>query len=131
LGGADDSEAVWRQQAEAALAAGNRVSFAPRAPGRNAAHTVSDALAARGTHIAVIEGDWDHVDDLAGVLAADASLAGDANRRLATRDGARLPVIEAVGTPPRYPRSRLVVERVLTVNTTAAGGNATLVAAMD
>ena len=65
------------------------------------------------------------------MLAADAALAGAANRRLAHRPGARLPVVEPAGAPARYPPARLVVERTVTVNTTAAGGNATLVAAID
>ena len=76
-------------------------------------------------------GDWSALTDIDGVLAADPLTAAEANRRLAAREGARLPVIEPVGEPPRYPRSRLVVERVVSVNTTAAGGNASLVAAMD
>ena len=66
-----------------------------------------------------------------GVLASDSQAAAEANRRLAAREGARLPVIEPVGDPPRYPTARLVIERTLSVNTTAAGGNASLVAAMD
>jgi delta 1-pyrroline-5-carboxylate dehydrogenase len=40
-------------------------------------------------------------------------------------------VIEPAGDPPRYPPARLVVERVVSINTTAGGGNASLVAAMD
>jgi delta 1-pyrroline-5-carboxylate dehydrogenase len=42
-----------------------------------------------------------------------------------------LPVVEPAGDPPRYPSARLVIERTVTVNTTAAGGNASLVAAID
>jgi RHH-type proline utilization regulon transcriptional repressor/proline dehydrogenase/delta 1-pyrroline-5-carboxylate dehydrogenase len=75
--------------------------------------------------------DWTMLDDLAGALAGDPAVAVEANRRLAEREGARLPVIEPTGEPPAYPLSRLTIERTLSVNTTAAGGNASLVAAMD
>ena len=44
--------------------------------------------------------------------------------RLAARDGPLVPVV--VGSGGRYDASRLVVERTLTVNTTASGGNASL-----
>ncbi|HVF64365.1 MAG TPA: bifunctional proline dehydrogenase/L-glutamate gamma-semialdehyde dehydrogenase PutA [Casimicrobiaceae bacterium] len=74
---------------------------------------------------------WSRLDGIAGAIAADSMSAAEANRFMAARDGARLPVIEPVGDPPRYPTTRLVIERTLTVNTTAAGGNASLVAAID
>ena len=76
-------------------------------------------------------GDWSALTDTDGVLAADPETAAEANRRVASREGPRLPVIEPTGDPPRYPPARLVVERVVSVNTTAGGGNALLVAAMD
>ena len=40
-------------------------------------------------------------------------------------------VIEPAGARAAYPPARLSIERTLSVNTTAAGGNASLVAAMD
>jgi delta 1-pyrroline-5-carboxylate dehydrogenase len=39
-----------------------------------------------------------------------------------------LPVIEPAGSTGGYPGARLRVERTVTVNTAAAGGNASLVA---
>jgi len=132
VGGGDNGEAVWRAQADAARRSGNRVLFAPGTAAFVAARLVASALG-RGAHIDVLppDGDWALLPDIDGVLAADPESAAAANRRLAAREGARLPVIEPAGDPPRYPPARLVVERVVSVNTTAAGGNASLVAAMD
>jgi len=48
-------------------------------------------------------------------------------RRIASRDGAIVPVIEADAQSGRYPLYRLVCERTLSVNTTAAGGNTSLI----
>jgi RHH-type proline utilization regulon transcriptional repressor/proline dehydrogenase/delta 1-pyrroline-5-carboxylate dehydrogenase len=130
VGGGSDDDSVWRAQAEAALDTGNRVSFAPATTAREAAARVATECSTRGTTIALVA-DWNGLGDLAGVIAGDPASAGEANRALAMRDGARLPVIEPVGTPPAYPRARLLVERTVSINTTAAGGNASLVAAMD
>jgi RHH-type proline utilization regulon transcriptional repressor/proline dehydrogenase/delta 1-pyrroline-5-carboxylate dehydrogenase len=44
---------------------------------------------------------------------------------LAARDGALVPLI--LSDVRNFPLYRLAVERVITVNTTAAGGNATLI----
>ena len=133
LGGAADDEAVWRAQAQAALASGNRVVFAPRPDATAAARAAAARLAASSNSVEVLapDLDWAQRTRIAGALAADATTAADANRRLAMRDGARLPVIEPTGSPPRYPRARLSVERTLSINTTAAGGNASLVATVD
>ena len=108
--GSNGDASAREAQAEAARSTGNTIAFVDRI----------DASP-----------DWSRQPDLGGVLASDPQAAAEANRRLAARDGARLPVIEPVGDPPRYPTARLVIERTLSVNTTAAGGNASLVAAMD
>ena len=50
----------------------------------------------------------------------------DLRRRLAARDGARVPIVE-VGESP----VTLCVERVVSVDTTASGGNAQLLALGD
>ncbi len=47
-------------------------------------------------------------------------------RTLAAGDGPRVPLLVAAGTPPAYPLQRLLVERVRSTNTAAAGGNTTL-----
>jgi RHH-type proline utilization regulon transcriptional repressor/proline dehydrogenase/delta 1-pyrroline-5-carboxylate dehydrogenase len=129
VGGDDDSIGVWQEQARAAQKTGNRIGFAPSMAAREAAR----AAAAADRSIEVLDpgADWANLRDLAGVLAADPKRAAEANRALAARQGARLPVIERAGDPPRYPSARLVIERTVSVNTTAAGGNASLVAAMD
>ena len=109
------------------------VIFAPSTAGFITARHVASGLSHQKPHIDVVapNGDWSALTDIDGVLAADPGTAAEANRRVAAREGPRLPVIEPAGDPPRYPPSRLVVERVVTVNTTAGGGNASLVAAMD
>ena len=47
-------------------------------------------------------------------------------RKLAAREGPLVACIDATGEPPRYPAWRLLGERVLCINTTAAGGNTAL-----
>ena len=133
LGGASDDVATWREQADAARLTGNHVSFAPRARARAAALEAAKKSSTRGFDVKVLDerADWLVLPDLAGVLAADEHLAALANERLASRNGARLPVIAPSGEPARYATARLVIERTLSVNTTATGGNASLVAAMD
>jgi RHH-type proline utilization regulon transcriptional repressor/proline dehydrogenase/delta 1-pyrroline-5-carboxylate dehydrogenase len=63
---------------------------------------------------------------LAGVLSEvdDAALA----RRLAALPGSSIPLICPHPRSRRYPLYRMLVERVVSVNTTAAGGNAALMA---
>jgi RHH-type transcriptional regulator, proline utilization regulon repressor / proline dehydrogenase / delta 1-pyrroline-5-carboxylate dehydrogenase len=55
----------------------------------------------------------------------DTSVAGTWLPKLAARDGALVPLVETAGTDP-VPLWRLVAERTVCVNTTAAGGNASL-----
>jgi RHH-type proline utilization regulon transcriptional repressor/proline dehydrogenase/delta 1-pyrroline-5-carboxylate dehydrogenase len=63
------------------------------------------------------------------LYAGDAARADDWRRRLAALDGALRPLIE--GGAGRVEPLRLVVERALSVNTTAAGGNASLMSMGD
>jgi len=58
--------------------------------------------------------------------AAEAEAEAALRRRLAQRAGARVPLLVRRAGHSRYPLYRLVVERVLSVNTAAAGGNAAL-----
>jgi RHH-type proline utilization regulon transcriptional repressor/proline dehydrogenase/delta 1-pyrroline-5-carboxylate dehydrogenase len=110
------TEKALRAQADIAHSAGN-VALLSRSP--LAERIATDC----GTRCEIVD------DALAAspdaVLAADASTASAARRRLAETDGALVPVIiaDAAG---RYDASRLVVERTLTINTTASGGNASL-----
>ena len=77
------------------------------------------------------------VDTRADVVLVDGSPAfiGDVRRRFAADDGPIVPVIEQSASDVRaaearrgYDCERLLVERVVTVNTTASGGNAELLA---
>jgi RHH-type proline utilization regulon transcriptional repressor/proline dehydrogenase/delta 1-pyrroline-5-carboxylate dehydrogenase len=56
--------------------------------------------------------------------ANDAAEAGSVRRQLAARDGAIVPLILAAAGS--YPLERLIAETAVSVNTAAAGGNATL-----
>jgi RHH-type proline utilization regulon transcriptional repressor/proline dehydrogenase/delta 1-pyrroline-5-carboxylate dehydrogenase len=58
------------------------------------------------------------------VLCENARDAAQWRKRLAARDGARVRVVTPV--EGRYPLAWLVTERVVSVNTAAAGGNASL-----
>jgi RHH-type transcriptional regulator, proline utilization regulon repressor / proline dehydrogenase / delta 1-pyrroline-5-carboxylate dehydrogenase len=55
----------------------------------------------------------------------EADQIAELSSRLASRDGALVPVIETSGSEA-VPLWRLVAERAVCVNTTAAGGNASL-----
>ncbi|PIM54246.1 delta-1-pyrroline-5-carboxylate dehydrogenase [Roseateles chitinivorans] len=66
---------------------------------------------------------------LAGVIAP-AALQLAAQRELASRDGAILPVVPMVELADARQLYRLVAEQTLTINTAAAGGNAALLAGM-
>lgn len=103
-------------QLVAAFATGNRVLLADDEHGR--------AIAARlGSAVALV-GDVLAADVSAVLFDGDAASADAARRQLAARDGALVPLISA--DADGYKLHRLVVERALSVNTTAAGGNASL-----
>jgi RHH-type proline utilization regulon transcriptional repressor/proline dehydrogenase/delta 1-pyrroline-5-carboxylate dehydrogenase len=108
-------------QADAALAAGNAVLLV--APGTSA------SVLERGGSVAALDGVLDPAA-LAGLGGIDAvaSYAGDKMLRalrtaLAAREGALIPLICEPGQPERY-----TLERHVCVDTTAAGGNAALLA---
>ncbi len=90
-------------------------------PARAALAGLPPAVAAR---IATVE-DWATVPDLAGVLAEGGAQRLAALARLSERDGAVIPVI-AAGSDGPCDLARLVEERVVSTNTAAAGGNASL-----
>lgn len=73
-------------------------------------------LESRALDDVVFHGDFDGV-------VVDGELAGPVSELLAKRDGAILPLLSADD-----PDARFWVEKVVTVNTTAAGGNASLLA---
>jgi delta 1-pyrroline-5-carboxylate dehydrogenase len=65
------------------------------------------------------------------VLCADADRAAQAAARVSGREGRRIPVIEPESRRWAYPAWRLRVERSISENTTASGGNAALLASVS
>ena len=125
--GRADSAALAKQQAAVALALGNAaVVVVP------AVQPFGETLAKAGAPIAWSEATVapKNLKTLRGIAAIAAS--GDTDtlrpirRALAARDGVIVPLITEPIDPPRY-----LVERAVCIDTTAAGGNATLLAAAD
>jgi len=119
---ANDEAALLRQIA-AALATGNRGVLA----GGSWTATLLDTLPLAVREQIRIEPDWIRAPlaSLAAVLHSGPSEEAHRLRnQLAAREGALVPLILSVERD--FPLYRLTVERVVTVNTTAAGGNATL-----
>ncbi|MGB0467116.1 MAG: bifunctional proline dehydrogenase/L-glutamate gamma-semialdehyde dehydrogenase PutA [Pontibacterium sp.] len=115
------------QQATIALAQGNAVVVV--APDMQA--WASDAAQA-GLPVTALNGlllpeALTPTNGFAAVVSnADSSTLRQYRQALATREGALLPVITETNTPERF-----VMERHLCVDTTAAGGNASLIAAAE
>ncbi len=112
-----DDEGDLLLQAAAALASGNRVLLCAAGAGALLAR-LPRALEARVTATA------DAASAAADVVLATPAHAPALRRALAARDGARVRVVTPVDGD--YPLEALVVEQTLTVNTAAAGGNASL-----
>jgi RHH-type proline utilization regulon transcriptional repressor/proline dehydrogenase/delta 1-pyrroline-5-carboxylate dehydrogenase len=77
--------------------------------------------------IAQVDADRDDLD--LALVAADADTVAAWSRRLAAREGAIVGIVAVapgVRDPGAYPRDRLEVERSVSTNTAAAGGNASL-----
>ncbi|MGC0151085.1 trifunctional transcriptional regulator/proline dehydrogenase/L-glutamate gamma-semialdehyde dehydrogenase [Chromobacterium vaccinii] len=110
---ADDVQALAEQLA-AAFAAGNRAVVADNEAGRKLAPALNGYAELAADVLAA---------DVDAVLLAGAG-ADEARRKLAARDGALAQLI--VRGEHGYNIHRLVVERAFSVNTTAAGGNASL-----
>jgi RHH-type proline utilization regulon transcriptional repressor/proline dehydrogenase/delta 1-pyrroline-5-carboxylate dehydrogenase len=80
---------------------------------------------------AIVRVDADRDDVDAALVAGDPATVAAWSRRLAARDGAIVVIVAAAPGargPGLYPRERLDVERSVSVNTAAAGGNASLMA---
>ncbi|MGE5491649.1 MAG: bifunctional proline dehydrogenase/L-glutamate gamma-semialdehyde dehydrogenase PutA, partial [Actinomycetota bacterium] len=112
------------EQMAAALAAGNPVLLAANGPGPGLLARLPAAVRER----AALWRDGDDVPLAAALFAGAPESAARLARRLAARDGPLVPVLRPGPATGRYPLYRLVAERVLTINTTAAGGNASLMA---
>lgn len=121
------NESALLQQIAAALATGNRVlltdGFATAALVDTLPPTVREQIR--------IEPDWtlapsSHMGGVSAVLYSGPAVeACRLRNELAARDGVLVPLI--LSDVRDFPLYRLAVERVITVNTTAAGGNATLI----
>ncbi|MBI2305823.1 MAG: bifunctional proline dehydrogenase/L-glutamate gamma-semialdehyde dehydrogenase PutA [Rhodocyclales bacterium] len=116
---AADAELLLQQLA-AVFASGNRAAVADTPAGREMCALLPRALAAQIELRA--EGE---LSGIAGVLFAGAGEAGLC-RRLAAADGPLIPLYRESPATRQYPLFRMSTERVLSVNTTAAGGNASL-----
>jgi len=112
-----------REQLAAALASGNRPLFAATPLHEQVARSLPEALAFGAIG-------WRRQEELRGLggvlFAGDADEFAALRRRVAASDGPLLPVIAPGPASGRYPLYRLFVERVVSINTAAAGGNAAL-----
>ncbi|SOD42567.1 trifunctional transcriptional regulator/proline dehydrogenase/L-glutamate gamma-semialdehyde dehydrogenase [Nitrosovibrio sp. Nv4] len=116
---ANDEETLLEQIA-GALATGNRVLLADGSIPRALVHTLPPAVREQLR----IEQDWMQAAPDVVLHVGSADDAYRLRNELAARDGARVPLISAAGK--NFPLYRLTVERVVSVNTAAAGGNASL-----
>jgi RHH-type proline utilization regulon transcriptional repressor/proline dehydrogenase/delta 1-pyrroline-5-carboxylate dehydrogenase len=116
---ADTQDALLNQLA-AALATGNRALVVAHATSL----VPADLPAAVQDRLEVV-GSLEALKDTFQIALAESALAPQVRMPLAERDGAVISVIET--TPETaIPLWRLIAERALCVNTTAAGGNASL-----
>ncbi len=116
-------EALW-QQVAAVLATGNTAVITAPSPIATRPAGFPAALAAR---VLWEETDLSQIPDLAAMLieGSPARIA-EASRQLAQREGAIVPL--HISAPGGTPLHLLLEEVTLSVNTTAAGGNASLMA---
>ena len=116
-------EALWAQVA-AVLATGNTAVITAPSPVATRPAGFPAALAAR---VIWDEADLDQVPDLAAMLIeSPPARIAEASRQLAAREGAIVPL--HTSAPGGSPLHLLLEEVTLSVNTTAAGGNASLMA---
>ena len=117
-------------QIGAALATGNEVVVESGAAGRSALASLPPSVAAQITVVA----DWASAGQLAGILfEGDAQSLHAIDQMAAELPGALVPIhalttAELLGGMLDYPLHWLVEERSISINTSAAGGNASLMA---
>ncbi|MDT3668848.1 MAG: trifunctional transcriptional regulator/proline dehydrogenase/L-glutamate gamma-semialdehyde dehydrogenase [Aromatoleum sp.] len=121
LAGIAESTAGVLHQILAALATGNRIVFGDDEPVRMLRTVLPPLVAAK----VGIDADWATGSFAALLFDGPGASAHEWRRRLAARDG---PILPLVRPQPIYDPFRLVVERSLSINTAAAGGNASLMA---
>ncbi|MGA7327041.1 MAG: bifunctional proline dehydrogenase/L-glutamate gamma-semialdehyde dehydrogenase PutA, partial [Rhodomicrobium sp.] len=102
----------------AALATGNRFIFANAEEGASIQALLPKEL---GRAIAST-GDWQSAQ-FDAVLVSGAEAANDIEKVVGEKDG---PIIPVICGQPEFPLFRLVKEKTITINTAAAGGNASL-----
>ncbi|MDH0344313.1 trifunctional transcriptional regulator/proline dehydrogenase/L-glutamate gamma-semialdehyde dehydrogenase [Chromobacterium haemolyticum] len=111
------------EQLAAAFATGNRAVLPTNEAGRG--------LAAKLGALVELDADVLLAADVGAVLFSGSEAEAEAAQRvLAERDGALVPLLRA-DARGHYNLHRLVVERAVSVNTTAAGGNASLMSIGD
>jgi RHH-type proline utilization regulon transcriptional repressor/proline dehydrogenase/delta 1-pyrroline-5-carboxylate dehydrogenase len=117
---ADDETALLSQIA-AALATGNQVLL----PGDRRSLTLVDMLPSSVREQLQVQADWRHAPIAAVLYAGPTDDAYRLRNELAEREGALVPLITD-GPGRNFPLYRLTAEHVISVNTAAAGGNASL-----
>jgi len=114
-------------QAAVALSQGNKVVVVAPGAEVGVARAVEAGLPIQGIDGLLQPQALTGVDGFEAVVScADTELLREYRQALAERDGALLPLITEYTLPERY-----VIERHLCVDTTAAGGNASLIAASE
>jgi RHH-type proline utilization regulon transcriptional repressor/proline dehydrogenase/delta 1-pyrroline-5-carboxylate dehydrogenase len=111
-----DEDALLEQMA-AALATGNQIIWADNPP----LHALLDKLPPQVRERLRVERNWIHAPISAVLYSGSEDEAYRLRNELAGREGALVAFITASGTD--FPLYRLTAERVVSVNTTAAGGN--------
>lgn len=111
-----DEDALLEQMA-AALATGNQIILADNPP----LHALLDKLPPQVRDRLRAERDWVHAPVSAVLYSGSEDEAYRLRNELVGREGALVAFITASGTD--FPLYRLTAERVVSVNTTAAGGN--------
>jgi RHH-type proline utilization regulon transcriptional repressor/proline dehydrogenase/delta 1-pyrroline-5-carboxylate dehydrogenase len=121
VAGLSGSAAGYLHQLLAALASGNRIVFGDDALARRVLSSLPEPIRSR----AKLDAKW--FDTAFGALLFDGTDAeADAwQARLAARPG---PIVPLLRPAPDYDHGRLVHERSVSINTAAAGGNASLMA---
>ena len=124
-------EAGLLEQLAATLATGNTPALRRGAPASELVAQLPSELTAPWQWIHENAKEAEAAEAAESALAAvlyTGDLQGLAKLRqqLARREGAIVPVIEAAAPSGRYPLYRLVCERAISINTTAAGGNTSL-----
>jgi RHH-type proline utilization regulon transcriptional repressor/proline dehydrogenase/delta 1-pyrroline-5-carboxylate dehydrogenase len=122
---APDADALLEQLA-AVLAVDASAVMVDGVPARSVRTALPDELAMRIEFLPQVD-----CHGLAGVLLTRDLGAAARRPRLADTPGRLIPVFQPGKSTARYPLYRMLVERLVSVNTAAAGGNASLMALGD